>query len=88
MRMSVLLWGGERRANLAAGESGFELGTLLGDLSVLEFELLAVDEVASVEEGGNGELSSRVFLRIWTHLSRAFLRICNSIALVSTVGSL
>lgn len=33
--------------DLAAGESGFEFGPLLGDLCALELELFAVDEVAS-----------------------------------------
>lgn len=65
--------------DLAAGKSGLELGALLGDLGALQLELLAVDEVASA--GENGELSNGVFRLLGAHLSRAFLRICNSIAL-------
>lgn len=65
--------------DLAAGKSGLQLRTLLGDLSALQLELLAVDEVASA--GENGELSNGVFRLLGAHLSRAFLRICNSIAL-------
>lgn len=67
------------RKHLATGESGLELGALLSDLGALELELLAVDEVASA--GDNDELSIGVFRFLGAHLSRAFLRIWNSIEL-------